>query len=255
MLLAHDIGRAMGVIQVSRSIEAIGETRFGDRLNLGAGTTIIPGWTNLDGSWNARLGKHPRLRQLLGAVGLIPRSVAATRWPGKLVHHDVRRPLRFESASVGAVYSSHMLEHLYRVDAERLLAEIFRVLVPGGVVRLVVPDLRAIVERYVARSTAAARVGGEPAAELLNEELLLRERAPRSGSVVYRLYSALLDFHSHKWMYDGESLAALVAQAGFVQVGERGLFDSRIPDIGQIEQESRVAHGAGVCVEGIKPEA
>ena len=234
---------------------AIGSTdnQLGARIHLGSGTMIVPGWTNLDGSWNARLGNYPTVRRLLGSVGLIPKSVAATNWPGSLVHHDVRRPLHFASSSVSAVYSSHMLEHLYRADAERVLAEIFRVLVPAGVIRIVVPDLRAIIRGYIEKIESGGRTGEKPAAELLNEQLLLRERSPKHGSLAYRLYSALIDLHSHKWMYDGESLAALVRQAGFVEVSERGLFDSRIPDIDKIEQKSRLADGAGVCVEAIKP--
>jgi SAM-dependent methyltransferase len=223
------------------------------RLHLGAGTTVVPGWINLDGSWNARLAAHPKLRKALGALGLLPRQVASVRWQQGLVHHDVRRPLPYKDSSIAAVYSSHMLEHLYRVDAERVLTEVYRVLEPGGVVRLVVPDVRAIVERYIRALGNARAADAKPAADVLNEQLLFRDRAPARGSLPYRLYRSLVDFHSHKWMYDADSLAALMSNAGFTQVRECALFDSAIEEIQIIEQPSRVADGAGICVEGVKP--
>lgn len=41
------------------------------------------------------------------------------------------------------VYASHMLEHLSLDDRSRALREIRRLLAPEGLVRLVLPDLRA----------------------------------------------------------------------------------------------------------------
>ncbi len=223
------------------------------KLHLGSGTTIVPGWINIDGSWNARLARYPKVRRLLGLARVIPPEIASVQWRGELVHHDVRKPLPYATTSIGAVYSSHMLEHLFRADAEAVLAEIYRVLVPGGVVRIVVPDVRAIVQRYLRRSERGAGTDDRPAADIFNEELLFRDRAPKRGSLPYRLYSAFLDFHSHKWMYDAESLSALMKQTGFREVAERKVFESRIDGIERIELPARVEDGAGVCVEGVKP--
>lgn len=41
------------------------------------------------------------------------------------------------------VYASHMLEHLSLDDCSRALRKIRRLLAPAGLVRLVLPDLRA----------------------------------------------------------------------------------------------------------------
>jgi Methyltransferase domain len=50
--------------------------------------------------------------------------------------------------SVSAVFSSHVLEHLFFDEVERLIVEIYRLLVPGGICRVVIPDLEKIVRLF-----------------------------------------------------------------------------------------------------------
>ena len=50
---------------------------------------------------------------------------------------------------VDAIYASHMLEHLDRAEARSFLAECRRVLKPGGILRLAVPDLRNAAYQYL----------------------------------------------------------------------------------------------------------
>ena len=122
------------------------------RLHLGCGTTAPAGWINLDGSWNARLAKHPRLRSVLKTLRLVPRREAEIAWSPDVLIHDVRKPLPFPEGSISEIYTAHMLEHLYFTEALRVLKECHRVLAPGGVLRVVVPDLRAIVMEYLGES-------------------------------------------------------------------------------------------------------
>jgi len=76
-----------------------------------------------------------------------------------VIRCDLRRPLPFAAASCEAVYAAHVLEHLAVGDARRLVAEIHRVLRPGGVVRIVVPDLEGIARAYLASLERAALEG------------------------------------------------------------------------------------------------
>ncbi len=55
----------------------------------------------------------------------------------------------FDDASFDAVYSSHVLEHFTKEQGAFLLGESFRVLKPGGIVRIVVPDLESTCREYV----------------------------------------------------------------------------------------------------------
>ena len=90
-------------------------------LNIGCGTTFHPSWTNID-------------------------NVPA--FPGVL-KCDVRKGLPFDDEAFDAVYSSHIMEHLRPLDTEKLVREIYRILKPKGIVRVVVPDLEGIVLTYL----------------------------------------------------------------------------------------------------------
>ena len=102
-------------------------------LNIGCGTAVHPDWINLD------------LRPMLPGVRAF----------------DLRRGLPFPAAGVDVCYSSHVLEHLTRAEADRFVAEQRRVLRPGGVIRVVVPDLERIARSYLRDlDDAVAGVGG-----------------------------------------------------------------------------------------------
>ena len=91
------------------------------KLNIGCGRRYHADWINLD---------------------LTSRDASVVQW-------DIIEGLPFADNSLHAVYHSHVLEHLRPGDGERLMAECFRVLAPGGVLRVVVPDLEKIAELYL----------------------------------------------------------------------------------------------------------
>jgi ubiquinone/menaquinone biosynthesis C-methylase UbiE len=170
--------------------------------------------------------------------------------------HDLTKPLPFQANSISAVYASHVLEHLYLVDAQRLLSECKRVLKPGGVIRLVVPDLHAMAVNYLDKKNGhrPSPIENASAADHLNERLAFRNPAPPQGNLFFKFYALWKDFHSHKWMYDGESLSRYLGLAGFQEVSEKEFRRSDIPGIEEVEEENRVLGGAGVCVEARKPK-
>ena len=98
-------------------------------LNLGCGATFHPEWINLDAAPAA-----PAVRA-----------------------HDLAEPLPFPAGHFQAVYASHVLEHFAPEDGLRLLRECLRVLAPGGIVRIVVPDLETIARTYLQCLDAEAR--------------------------------------------------------------------------------------------------
>ena len=69
--------------------------------------------------------------------------------PDNIVVHNLRKGIPFESNTVDVVYHSHLLEHLDRKDVDKFLKEIFRVLKPGGIQRIVVPDFYSLCEAYL----------------------------------------------------------------------------------------------------------
>jgi SAM-dependent methyltransferase len=90
-------------------------------LNIGCGANYHPAWVNVD---------------------FEPIS-------SEILRHDVITPLPFEASRFDACYCSHVIEHLSPDEARLLMAEIHRVLKPGGIARIVVPDLEGIVRTYL----------------------------------------------------------------------------------------------------------
>lgn len=225
------------------------------RLNLGCGPNAPAGWLNVDGSWNAWFAHHPQLRKILKTVRLINAANQGAQWKVKPLVHDLTKRLPFEDSTISAIYGAHVLEHLYLADAQKLLGECMRVLKPGGVVRLVVPDLHSMVATYLKSKNGGSLSPLEkiPAADKLNQKLGFRSPAPPNGNLLFRFYSLWKDFHHHKWMYDAESLARYIKLAGFEDVSEKEFLKSEILGIEDVEDPERVLNGAGVCLEGKKP--
>jgi predicted SAM-dependent methyltransferase len=68
------------------------------------------------------------------------------------VHYvgGISRLPMFRDETVDLLYASHCLEHLSYRDTQEILAEWCRVLKPGGVLRISVPDLDRLIEIYEA---------------------------------------------------------------------------------------------------------
>jgi hypothetical protein len=69
---------------------------------------------------------------------------------------NLRTSLPFADATFAVVYHSHLLEHLSHQEADNFLQECFRVLQPGGTLRVVVPDLEQIARLYLEALERAA---------------------------------------------------------------------------------------------------
>ena len=64
-------------------------------------------------------------------------------------YHDVRQPLPFAEKTFDAAYALHIVEHLTPAEAAALVDELYRVLKPGGIVRISTPDLEDICRSYL----------------------------------------------------------------------------------------------------------
>ena len=96
-------------------------------LNIGCGSHYHRDWTNID--------------LISDSFDVIP--------------YDITIGLPFSENQFDAVYHSHVIEHLDSKHGIELIRECFRVLKPGGVARIVVPDLEKIAKLYLEKHDRA----------------------------------------------------------------------------------------------------
>lgn len=243
-------------------------------LNLGCGYVTHPAWVNMDFSPYARLARHPRIAALLSSTGILSaeRTARLRALDPRIIHWDLRKGIPFPQHSFDVVYHSHVFEHIPREAGPSFLAECFRVLKPGGVIRVVVPDLEALIARY---SSALSRLGAGDAAA--NEEhdwatervfgQMVRTHA--SGGEAQRPVvrwlertfrgDAAASGERHRWMYDRYSLSRSLRTAGFNDVAATTHDGSRIPGWAKFQldtaSDGRPAKSWSLYLEGVRPVA
>jgi predicted SAM-dependent methyltransferase len=218
------------------------------RLNVGCGSTVPSTWINIDNSPTIWLAQHPVPWRLARFLRLVPADMVDTpRWAPRVILADARRYLPFPSGGVDAIYASHFLEHLSHDDAARFLREARRLLRPGGLLRIVVPDLAFIVEGY--RQARAA--GDRRAADRLFDNLWVVDKGLNRYPVWLQPLKSFMRTDVHRWLYDEASLTALMAELGFVEIRRRRYLESEIPDVERVEDPDRL-RGA-VCLEARNP--
>lgn len=196
------------------------------RLNLGSGPNAVPGWINIDKSPNIFLDRLPPAKWLLFRTGFLGESHMKP-WDRQVVRHDIRR-LPYADDSVEAIYSSHTLEHLYLREAERVIRECVRVLQPGGILRLALPD----VEQFARQLLSGDIVAGQNAGRYFNLRLLAY---PEDRPSLAGLLRSALGGHIHRWQPSAPLVRQLMVDAGFVEVRDYDFLEGSLPSLDTIE--------------------
>jgi len=164
------------------------------------------------------------LRHLAGGGRPFP---AAVRY-GNIV----KEPLVPEGTAI-AVYASHVLEHLSFEDARLALSNTFRMLAPGGVFRLIVPDLKSRALIYVRQMEQG---DPEAASNFMRFCLLGEERRPKG---LFRRIRRAFSGSSHLWMWDAASMRQELERCGFDRIRPCSFGDAEDAAFAELEEESR----------------
>ena len=209
----------------------------------GCGFSVPEGWMNFDSSPTLRAERTPFFGRFLTKNNL--------RFPDRVKIGNIVRGLPIEDSSADGVYASHVLEHLTRAELDTALRNTYRMLRPGGIFRLIVPDLEARVRRYIAK----LETGEEHANDwFMTATNLGLERRPTS---IMGKLSRLAGGSMHLWMWDFSSLKAALERAGFVSVRRCQLGDSGDPMFSLVEDPNRFHDGnediSELAIQATKP--
>jgi SAM-dependent methyltransferase len=196
-------------------------------LQLGTGHNPLPGWLNTD-------------------VQVFRR--------GLVEFLDATKPFPLPDGAFDYVYSEHQIEHIPLEAGEHMLRECYRVLHPGGVVRIATPDLERITalagreldddrRHYVAYISALLGLPGPDATRVINS--MFRAFGPDEAT-------------GHQFIYSYDFLADRLRMAGFTHVRRCELGESTHDALRGIERhtdvigDERVVRYETLIVEGTR---
>lgn len=180
------------------------------KVNFGAGSCRIEGWRNTDFCYPEGADKI-----------------------------DCTQRLPFDDASVDIIYSEMLLEHLKPQEAWLFLDECFRILKPGGLIRIVIPDFSLT---WRLKDPDYFRVnGGVTGATTWKEQL-----------------HSIVRCHGHQGLWNSQLLQDVLEAIGFRDCRQHRAGESLRPEFVDIEQHHHsvgraVAYSESGCVEGIRP--
>lgn len=140
------------------------------KLHAGSGKNYIRGWINTD------IGNHKK--------DLV--------W-------DMTQALGAEDASFDAVFCEHVIEHFTRQEGEFILSEFYRVLVPGGVLRLSTVNLSQLISTVYNQ----------------NFFNMFNRITKRNAKTISDVFDYAFRENGHKFIYDERSLKISAKHAGF----------------------------------------
>lgn len=153
------------------------------RLHVGAARNILKGWLNTD--------LKPRAKEV--------------------VLLDVDEPFPLESHSFDYVFSEHLIEHLSYDTGRFMLRECFRIMRPGGRIRIATPH----TERLVGLLSPVRDQLQLRYIDWISDKFFSEYTKPNRASIVVN--NAFRSW-GHQFLYDQETLRDALEEAGFVDV-------------------------------------
>jgi SAM-dependent methyltransferase len=216
-------------------------------LNLGCGTkaSANPDVINIDWSVYLILKKNRVLRSIIPLFVKGQRLGRFNSLPGNIMYYNLTKRLPFSSNTIDVVYHSHLLEHFDPWIAEKFLLEIRRVLKPGGIQRIVVPDLEQACKAYLAHLSLCE---GDPEeagnhdrfVAAIIEQCVRRQPYGASQQKPFNRYienmllgDARRRGETHQWMYDRINLGAMLIRLGYKRPQIHSYDTSSIPNWNQ----------------------
>jgi predicted SAM-dependent methyltransferase len=177
-------------------------------VNIGCGPNVRSGFVNIDYCWN----------------------------PGIDLVWDLCDGIPLSDNRYDGAFTEHCLEHIALDKCRFVLREIKRILKPGAILRVVVPDAGKYLDLYQARKTGS------------DDKFPYEDQRVLSGLVTpMMIVNDVFRGHGHLYAYDAETLRTLLADAGFT--------GSRVERFGSGAKADLLLDSPGRIIESLYVEA
>jgi predicted SAM-dependent methyltransferase len=199
------------------------------KLQIGSGKNVLEGWLNTD----------------------IKTVRSSNKGRGEdSVFLDATKRFPFKDGTFDYVFCEHLIEHMEYQEGLRMLHECFRVLKPGGRMRISTPNMRFLIELYSPKKTALQKKYVSWAMKSFIPKIDIKEDV----FVINNFFRAW----GHKFIYDFKVLKETMESVGFAGVSPQKVSKSSNRNLRGLE-----SHGDNIgnefnlletlIVEGKKP--
>jgi hypothetical protein len=201
----------------------------------GCGWCAPATWLNFDCSPTLRLERLPVLGRFC--------QRNAQRFPSNVHYGDIVKGLPIPRNVSRGIYCSHILEHLSLEDARIALRNTCEHLRPGGVFRLVIPDLEQLARGYLSNNESDAAI------RFMESSCLGKKDRVRS---IAGMLSEWIGNSAHLWMWDEKAMKQELSRQGFVKIRRAAFGDCDDRRFDDVEQPDRFVSALAVqCEKGL----
>ncbi len=181
------------------------------KLHLGAGLTFLDSWLNTDLKYNKEKG---------------------------IFALDVKKKFPIADNTFDYIFSEHLIEHLDYKEGIVMLKKCYRILKPGGKIRIATPNLKFLVDLY------KIRIPKKYVMEYINSEVQrFYPNVPANCRDVFVINIFFREW-GHKFIYDFKTLRAIFKDIGFVSIKKCDVGKSTCPYFQNLER-----HGKAIELE------
>lgn len=215
------VRKLMGHLIRNRSLQLLRKSLSKKQyLNLGCGSNLFHDFINVDYGWSRGLD----------------------------VCWDIKKGIPLKPSSIQGIFAEHALEHFTWKEAFKVfLPECYRILKPGGIIRISVPDAERCLEQY---QEAKANGGTETPfrAHYDGGDRIPFTPMMHVNNTFRRIYEPLQV--GHKFAYDFHTLDYFLHSAGFVNINRVAYMQGCDPML-LVDYSKRVSES--LYVEAVKP--